>query len=739
MISVIGVSTEDLTSSIWKSRQQVYLVAILASILIITTAILMLREIKTNQKLLNSENRIRTLIETVFDGIVSINERGYIEMINSSALHMFGYRLEEVLGQHISLLADGYQRAEVDQYIREYLLTGKARSSGGSYREISARRKDGALVSIELSIGEMQLRQERIFVGTMRDISEKKRAEENLYEVRERAHVTLQSIGDAVISTDADGKVDFLNPVAEKLTGWRSDESKGRPLVEVFRISDELSGEPVPDPLEYCLSNNRVEGLSNHTLLSSRSGEDYVIEKSAAPITSDNGNILGVVLVFKDVTESRRLSQKVQYHASHDALTGLINRREFEIRLEYIRQNAEQEDNQNVFCYMDLDQFKLVNDTCGHTAGDELLRQIAELMHSSISKRDTLGRLGGDEFGLLMEYCTIEDAQRITKKIIEQVGNYDFVWKESRFKVGISIGMVSIVRGSDSPDGLMRLADSACYSAKELGRNRLHVYQEMDQVLIQRHGEMKWAVKLPQALENDRFRLYYQTIAPIDNSHNNGLYRYEVLLRLLDEENNLVLPGLFLPAAERYKIAPDIDKWVVNYMFKWLHENPAHLENLSSCSINLSGLSIGNDAFLQFVYDQLNRYQIPPHKICFEITETVAITNLTIATSFIKALKELGCLFALDDFGSGLSSFAYLKNLPVDILKIDGLFVKNIINDPMDLAMVKSINEIGQVMGKKTIAEFVENDEILQKLNEIGVDYAQGYGISKPEPLTEIL
>lgn len=739
LLAVIGVSIDDIAMTTWQTQQQVYLGALLLTILIITTVFLMLREIKTNEKLSISENRIRTIVETVLEGIISIDEKGFIEMFNSGAQDMFGYERDEIAGQHISLLIHGFSRDEVDRYIQDFLITGKFHFSGYDYSEVSVKSKDGTIFPIELSIGEMRREKQRIFVGTMRDISDKKQAETVMYEIRERARVTLQSIGDAVISADAEGRVDFLNSIAEKLTGWSLEEARGRLLNEVFSISHEQSGEKTRLPVERWLNEGEIESLSDHTVLTSRSGEKYAIEDSAAPIRSDDGKILGVVLVFKDVTEARRLSREVYYQASHDALTGLINRREFEIRLERIRETAGREDTENVFCYMDLDQFKLVNDNCGHTAGDELLRQVAELMKSCIRGRDTLGRLGGDEFGLLMEHCSVDEARRITTQIIEQVGNFSFAWEDSRFNIGISIGLVSIVRGCVSQDSLMRAADSACYTAKEMGRNRLHVYQDKDEDQARRHGEIQWAVRLPRALENNRFRLYAQTICPVKKTESDGLLQYEVLLRMHDEEDNLVAPGIFLPAAERYNIVTEIDKWVVSHMFGWLHANPVHLDRLKSCSINISGLSLGNDSFLPFVTQQLKHYQVPPHKICFEITETVAITNLTIATAFIRALKELGCLFALDDFGSGLSSFAYLKNLPVDILKIDGLFVKDIIDDPMDMAMVKSINEIGKVMGKKTIAEFVENDAILEKLDEIGVDYAQGYGISRPQPLEDML
>jgi diguanylate cyclase (GGDEF)-like protein/PAS domain S-box-containing protein len=576
-------------------------------------------------------------------------------------------------------------------------------------------------------------------VYSIHDITERLRIEEELFAEKERALVTLRSIGDAVISTDPGGRVDFLNPIAETLTGWSEEEAKGQLLVDVFPIVNENSRKPVANPVARCLNEGKTVRLANDTLLLSRSGAEYAIECSAAPMGSKDGRVLGGVLVFKDVTAARQLSRQLSYQATHDTLTGLINRGEFERRLQRVLDTAHREATENALCYLDLDQFKLVNDTSGHVAGDELLRQLGQLLQQYIRKRDTLARLGGDEFGLLMEHCSVEEAQRVAGNIIQAISDFHFPWEEHSFNIGASMGLAAVNSESSSIQDVLRAADTACYMAKERGRNRVHLHQDDDQELIRHHGEMRWAVRLPRALAEERFRLYFQKIVLVDGGKNNQTDHYELLLRMEDEAGNIVLPHVFLTAAERYNLSGKLDCWVIKQTFSWLQDHPSHLEKLRICFINLSGLSLGQKTFLPFVIQELESSGIPPWKICFEITETVAIANLSSATTFIKTLRQLGCRFALDDFGSGLSSFAYLKNLPVDFLKIDGIFVKDILHDPMDLAMVKSINEIGHMMGKKTIAEFVENDPILEKLREIGVDYAQGYGISRPCPLNGLV
>ncbi len=565
---------------------------------------------------------------------------------------------------------------------------------------------------------------------------ERDKALKELFEEKERAQVTLESIGDAVITTDIHGKIDYVNAVAENLTGWSQEEAQGRQVEHVFRIINEITREKSVNPVERCINEGRIVELANHTVLICKDGSEIAIEDSAAPIRNQAGELIGVVMVFHDVTESRKLSQQLIYQARHDALTGLINRREFEERLEHAIEQARINQYDHGLLYMDLDQFKVVNDTCGHAAGDELLRQITSLLQSQMRKHDTLARLGGDEFAVLLEYCGPDEARNVAESLCEAVESYRFTWEGNSFVVGVSIGLVPINKSSGSLGVVLSIADSACYAAKEAGRNRIHSYEEDDTTVAQRHGEMRWVSRITQGLEENNFTLYRQDITPIGKYTTEGDH-YEVLIRMKDEEGALAMPNSFLPAAERYNLMPKLDRWVINTIFEWLNSAQESLEKLEMCAINLSGHSVGDDKFLQYTINLFEKYNIPPGKICFEITETATIVNLTSATHFIRALKKKGCRFALDDFGSGMSSFLYLKNLPVDFLKIDGGFVKDITHDPMDLALVRSINDIGHVMGMQTIAECVENDAVLKKLKVLGIDFAQGYHFGQPVTLMD--
>ncbi len=432
----------------------------------------------------------------------------------------------------------------------------------------------------------------------------------------------------------------------------------------------------------------------------------------------------------------RQSEEQLVFNASHDALTKLVNRREFERRAERLLDLVKLDKQPHALCFMDLDQFKIVNDSCGHAAGDEMLRQITTAIQQVVRKRDTLARMGGDEFSVLMECCSLEHAQRLADDLYRVIQDYVFLWEGQSFRVGVSIGLVAITEAVPNLTELLKEADAACYMAKDSGRNRIHIYQPEDAETAQRHSEMRWVSKINQALEEHRFCLYAQAIEPLDNSSE---IHYELLIRMLDENQEIIPPGAFLSAAERYNIITKIDLWVINQAFNLLVNNPIFVEAVSFISINLSGQSLADSNVLNFIKKQLGKTGVDGKKICFEITETAAISHMGMATQLISTLKQLGCRFALDDFGSGLSSFGYLKRLPVDYLKIDGMFVKDIIDDPIDRAMAKSINEIGQIMGMKTIAEFVENDEIKDMLREIGVDYAQGYGIAKPLLFDDLL
>ncbi len=454
-------------------------------------------------------------------------------------------------------------------------------------------------------------------------------------------------------------------------------------------------------------------------------------------IRDTEGHPVELVGSWLDNTEAQLLSEQLSHQANHDSLTELPNRRAFERRLRQALECSRAQNVEHALFYLDLDQFKIINDTCGHMAGDALLLQLSRILQARVRRQDMLARLGGDEFGVLMEYCSLQDAMRLANSLCGAVSDFRFAWGDKTFHVGASIGVVSITAASESSDSVLSAADSACYAAKDAGRNRAHLYTENDIELSRRQGEMCWVARINQALEENRFQLAFQPIVPTlgrpDGHH------YELLLRMEDEIGQLVLPGNFLPAAEHYHLAVKLDRWVVSTALDWLSNNPDHLRNLSLCSINLSGLSLGDVPLLDYLVERLQHQRNLSGKLCFEVTETAAIANFNNALHFIGTLKRIGCRFALDDFGSGLSSFAYLKKLPVDFLKIDGVFVEDIANDPVSLAMVSSINDVGHVMGMETIAEFVENDQILAKLRAIGVNYAQGYGVGKPRPLAELI
>nr|MDJ0708351.1 EAL domain-containing protein [Leptolyngbyaceae cyanobacterium MO_188.B28] len=572
--------------------------------------------------------------------------------------------------------------------------------------------------------------------------ADRQQVERQLFEEKELAQVTLHSIGDAVITTDAAGRVQYCNPVAERLTGWEAEEAKGRPLHEVFRIINETTRDPTENPVSRVLREGCIIGLANHTLLITRDGTERSIDDSAAPIRNRDGHVIGAVLVFHDVTEARMLARQLTWQASHDPLTGLVNRRQFEQELLEALRGAKFNNQQHVLCYLDLDQFKVVNDTSGHMAGDELLRQVALVLKARIRGADILARLGGDEFAILLKQCPLEQAEAIAKTMQDAIQDFRFVWQDKTFRIAISIGLVPLLSASRDLISVMSAADAACYAAKIRGRNRIHVYQTDDSELVRQRHEQQWSIRIRDALEENRFCLYRQAVVPTTECSANQETHYEILLRMIDESGALVLPTVFIPAAERYGLMQQIDHWVVQTFLAHIAQSRQYTPSGTGGAearpymINLSGASLSDEQFLSFLRTQFNEYPSAPQSICFEITETAAISNLNQAIHFIHELKQLGCRFALDDFGSGMSSFGYLKTLPVDFVKIDGKFIEDMASDPTASAIVESINHIGHVMGLQTIAEWVDNATTRTRLGEIGVDFVQGYGIGIPTPLT---
>ena len=574
------------------------------------------------------------------------------------------------------------------------------------------------------------------YAGYLLDITDRKQAEFELQREKDRAQTTLNSIGEVVITTDVNGQIEYMNPAAELMTGWDAGIARGLPLERVFSLFDDPSKLAIEAPVAQALRTSRAVKSGKDCILQKHDSGQYSVQYSISPLLNRDNNALGVVIVLHDVTENRSIARQLSYQATHDALTGLLNRREFEIRLSHALEGAQIENVQHAICHLDIDRFKVINDACCHEAGDNLLRTIAGLLPRYLRDSDTLARLGSDEFGLLLKNCSLRDAVGIAENILSAINALRFESDIGSFDITASIGIASIDGQSQNSTSVMGAADLACYVAKDLGRNRIHVYESGDQELMRRHSEMRWVSRITEAIDKDQFVLYYQDICPVVEG-GDGAQHFEILVRMLGDDGEVVMPGEFLPAAERYNLISLLDRWVIRNSLEW------YAESCPGCSagesvimaINISGASLADDSLLDYIKSELERVEVPAAVVCFEITETAAIANLDAAKLFIHDLHKLGCRFALDDFGSGLSSFAYLKTLPVDYLKIDGGFVRDMVSDPVDFAMVSSMHQLGKAMGIRTIAEFVENGSVLEKLAEICVDYAQGYGIGRPQEL----
>lgn len=684
-----------------------------------------------------SEQRFRLAFEEAAIGMALIAPDGRWLRVNRAICNIVGYSELELLKMDFQSITHPDTLEQDLSYVQR-MLSGE---TGTCQLEKRYIHKQGHSVWVLLSVSLVRDEQDQplYFISQIQDITERRHAEKALFQEKELAQVTLQSIGDAVITTDIHGNINKFNVIAEHLTGWSQAEAKGRFLTEVFQIIHEETREPSQDPVHRALHEGRIVGLANHTILISRDGTEYSIEDSAAPIRDRQGQVIGAVLVFHDVTQSRNLTRQLSWQASHDPLTHLVNRRKFDQVLHEALYECSLSGHQHVLCFLDLDQFKVINDTCGHAAGDELLCQVAKLMQKPIRAADTLARLGGDEFGILLHKCPLSRAKIIAEQLRRIIEAFRFQWENKVFGIGVSIGLVQINSQDSDIEELLGAADAACYTAKARGRNRIQVYEPNDSVLLQQRGEQWWSIRIKQAIEEDRFCLYGQAIIPTVDSAEHQTTSCEILLRMINEQGEVISAAEFIPAAEHYNLNTDIDRWVIR---KFLRDNRSKLHSSEEAiggppqfMINLSGGSVGDEQFLQFLKAQLRKHPDSAKQICFEITETAAISNLSQAVSFIQEIKQLGCQFALDDFGTGMSSFAYLKTLPVDYLKIDGHFVEDMVDDPTTNAIVESINHIGHVMGMQTIAEYVSSELIRKKLQNIGVDYIQGYSIAKPSVL----
>lgn len=681
---------------------------------------------RSDELLKENEERFALAMQGSQDGLWDWNVLNNEVYFSPRWKSMLGYKeneLENSVETFQDLLHPSYKNICRDflKNFREHIQVElKLRHKLGHYVDILSRA-----TGIRKSEGEVVR-----FVGTHTDLTEKNRVALRIKQTENQFRTLYDDSPAMFLTLDSEGTILSINKYGAQNLGYTVDLLVGKSIDDIThsedikKIRNKLDkAVKTPDTVQRC----EVRYLHQF-------GDSLWVRATMRSILSDYDSE-NILVTCEDISEARILSEQLEYQARHDALTGLINRVEFEKRLRRIISN-DRDENDHALCYLDLDQFKVINDTCGHLAGDELIRRVSDILNTVVRKRDTLARMGGDEFAVLLEHCSIEQAKRVAAELLRSIETLRFVWEGKRFNLGVSIGLVPMKSGTGTVTDILSAADAACYAAKDAGRNRIQVFFSDDKELSRRRGEMEWVSRINQALEEDLFSLEAQHIQPLIFSSNK--YRgnhYELLLRMRTNEGELIYPGAFLPAAERYNISSKIDRWLIDAVMNWLGNDQREVDELAICSINLSGTSIGDRDFHRYILDQFKGSHIPPGKICFEITETAAIANLGAAIQMINSLKEIGCLFALDDFGTGVSSFNYLKNLPVDFLKIDGSFIKDIHNDPIDYAMVKSINEIGQVLGKKTIAEFVENEQILEVLKEIGVDYAQGYAIGKSKPV----
>ena len=689
--------------------------------------------IEVIEALASSESRFRDFAEVAADWFCELDEHLCITYMSGDIHPPSGRKSSEMIGVSERDSFEGH--LDEDGKWKKHLA--KLEAHQPFKLDYEWQHDDAAVIYIE-SEGKPFFDKDGQFKGYRccgTNVTETRLAEHALQQSEQRLRDFADTAADWFWEQDSELRFTYLSVAAPGFTGVSAQNLMGKTRQEVLTeqdfdlpkwkaLIDKLLAQLPFDDFEYQSFNSY--------------NKEMWVRISGKPFFDINGNFSGYRGCGIDITQSYRMSKQLIYQATHDTLTGLVNRIEFETKLDAAIKSSKNKHLNHALCYIDLDQFKVVNDTCGHAAGDELLRQVSKILETKVSRRDTLARLGGDEFGLLLENCSLVQATQVAESVRIAIDSYRFGWGGNSFKLGASMGLIPIDEFSGSVDSVMREADAACYEAKDSGRNRIHVYNVDSPKLEQRHQEMQRIVDINQAFDDQRFVLYHQTIYDLQKSKDDQPIFSEVLVRMWDKNNSLILPGIFLPAAERYNLITRLDIWVVTATLKWLQKELSEGFDIF-CTVNLSGSSIADKDFLHAVLERLDRCDIEPRRICFEITETAAIANLTRATQFIDQLKERGCSFALDDFGSGFSSFAYLKTLPVDYLKIDGLFVRDMVKDRIDFEMVKSINDIGHVMGKKTIAEFVEDQKTLEVLREMGVDYAQGYAISKPIPVDEII
>jgi len=682
-----------------------------------------------DEKIQDRENLFSDFARSMPEIVLVHDEK--ILQANAAAASLMGLNPEQLEGRDVADLVKPAYRA----LFRKTVAKRLAGESVPQKLEIQLINGDEQGLWVEAQSSSIDLHGRKVVLTIARDVSYRKNLEVSLGRSKRQAQYTLESISEGVITTDNEGRVDYMNRAAETMTGSNREEASRHTIGELFSLVDEADRRPLGDPVERCLAMRRRVNMGRRAIMVSRDGEqEHSVEITASPIRGPANSISGTVVVFHDVSEIRGLTQQMSYQATHDALTGLVNRREFERRLQEAMDAAHAGEATHILCYMDLDRFKAVNDSCGHLAGDNMLREVATLIKDQVRDSDFVGRLGGDEFGTLLVGCPLDKARQIAADICNAVADYRFVWKDKIFNIGISVGLVEISHASGNLQDTMSAADSACYVAKQRGRGQVHVYSARDEAIARERGDIQWLRQLQDALHEGKFELAVQPIISTSGGDDTGP-SVEVLFRLPDDRGRFANTAEFLRPAERYQLMPQIDRWVVNATLAAINAGEIKLAGKRSCTINISGQTLGDEEFLGFVVEALDHSGVSPASICFEVNEGAVTSNVQHAQRFIEVLHGIGCEFALDDFGSGLGAFSNLRNLPVDYLKIDGSYTRNLASDQVNQEMVSAMIKLARTMEFRVVAEQVEQQEDFDWLRNIGVDFVQGNFIEAPTTL----
>jgi diguanylate cyclase (GGDEF)-like protein/PAS domain S-box-containing protein len=677
------------------------------------------------------EQLFKNLANTLAEVVLVHNEK--IIYANREAGELLGVAPEGLIGQDVADMVRPAYRPLVRKVI-EQQLAGK---KNGVRYELQLIDGEERARWAEATAMRIRYRGQPVVLTVARDISYRKSVEATLGRGRRQAQITLESLGEGVITADTAGNIDYMNAAAEKLTGMARNDALGRSFGDVVKLVEDEGGRDLGDPVSRCLLKRQRISLGRRALLMPASGDGEIsIDATASPVFGPDQDLMGAVIIMRDVSELRGLTREMSYQASHDPLTGLINRREFERQVNIALDTAKAEDAHHVLCYMDLDRFKAVNDTCGHMAGDNMLREVAGLLREHVRDSDLVARLGGDEFGLLLIGCPLDKARQIADDVCGAVRAYRFVWQDRIFDIGISIGLVELSDKSSSLDDVLSAADSACYVAKQQGRGQVHVYSARDEVAARQRGEIHWLRKLQTAIRDERFELYVQPIISVAGRVPSGP-AVEVLLRMNDPEEGLVLPGEFIAAAERYQLIGTLDRWVVQATLAGIASGAIRLPDERSVAINISGQTMEEGGFLDFVVSCLDHSQIDPAQLCFEVSESAVLRDLEHARHFIGVLHGMGCSFSLDDFGSDVGSLASLQELDIDFLKLDGVCTRNIMVDSVNQEVVSAVTRLSRAVGFKVVAEQVEDQMSFDGLRDLGVNFIQGNYVEAPRALGE--